>query len=87
MSPLVLLLNDMLHPQSDAEEEEEETDDEEVEDNDGGSSLSEPGEEEQDKIEVTAASGKLCESAANDQEPVEEDDSDAIEGEGGIEEA
>lgn len=78
MSPLVLLLNDMLHPQSDAEEEEEEDDEDEA---------SEPDQDEQDRIEVTAASSKLCESAANDQEPVEEDDSDAMEGEGGIEEA
>lgn len=74
MSPLVLLLNDMLHPQSDVEEDEEEEE-------------REPEEDEQDQIDVTAASGKLCESAANDQEPVEENDSDAMEGAGGIEEA
>lgn len=81
MSPLVLLLNDMLHPQSDAEEEEEEeVDESEEEDADA------PDSDQQDRIDVTAASGKLCESAANDKEPVEEDDSDAMEGEGGIEE-
>lgn len=78
MSPLVLLLNDMLHPQSDAEEEEDEDEEDEAD---------VPDQDEQDQIEVTAASGKLCESAANDQEPVEEDDSDGMSGEGGIEEA
>ncbi|KAK9898812.1 hypothetical protein P389DRAFT_193832 [Cystobasidium minutum MCA 4210] len=81
MSPLVLHLNDLLHPQSDAEEEEEEEEDEEED------QASVPDDEEQDRIEVTAASRKLCESAVNDEEPVEEDDSDGQEGEGGIEEA
>lgn len=83
MSPLVLLLNDMLHPQSDAEQEE----DEEVEDEEDEEAVDEPDQEQKDRIEVTAASSKLCESAANDQEPVEEGDSDAMEGDGGIEEA
>lgn len=83
MSPLVLLLNDLLHPQSDAEEEEEEGEEEDEEED----QASIPDEEEQDRIEVTAASRKLCESAVNDEEPVEEDDSDGQEGEGGIEEA
>jgi hypothetical protein len=82
MSPLVLLLNDMLHPQSDAEEEEEVEEANESEEEDADA----PDSDQQDRIDVTAASSKLCESAANDKEPVEEHDSDAMEGAGGIEE-
>lgn len=86
MSPLVLLLNDMLHPQSEGEEDEEEeeeaaaAEEEEEEEND-----EKPSEEE--KASVTAASGKDCEDPENDDSPLEEDEDSGIEGEGGIEAA
>jgi hypothetical protein len=79
MAPLVQLLNEMLHPQSDAEEEEED------ESEDSSAAEEEPDEDEKDKIDVTAASSRDCESAVNDQDPVEEDDKDGMEGTGGIE--
>lgn len=76
MAPLVQLINDMTHPQSGSENEEEE-EEEEVEEV--------PSEDE--KAEVTAASGKEPSDPENSDEPKEEDDEDGMSEGGGIEAA